>query len=143
MTSRASQMMREVAARGKYAPLFRHLTGLDRSEWHVSFDEVEAVLGFRLPPSARIYRPWWSNSKLAGGHSHAFAWLAAGWKTRSVDLEKENLVFSRQESNSGKHIRGDDRRKFSLDRILPCHDPGPWPRDFRSSRSEIYDADDR
>lgn len=89
-----TQLMRQVAARGKYAPLFRHLAALDVGSWRATFREVESILGFTLPNSARVHRPWWSN-QADGGHSHALAWHAAGWKTRAVDLTAEVLVFER------------------------------------------------
>ena len=80
---------RDAAARGKYAPLYRDLSARSEAEWRASFDEVEAILGFRLPDSARLYRPWWSNQRKGGGHSHALAWQAAGWRTSAIDLEAE------------------------------------------------------
>jgi hypothetical protein len=86
--------MEEAVQRGKYAPLFHHLRGRDGSEWTTNFDAVERVLGFRLPNSARIYRPWWAN-ETKSGHSQAMAWMLAGWKTALVDLDAETLIFRR------------------------------------------------
>ena len=40
-----NQLMQQVAARGKYAPLFRHLVATDARQWRATFQEVEAVLG--------------------------------------------------------------------------------------------------
>ena len=77
--------------RGKYALLYRHLSARRDARWLASFGEIEAILGFRLPASARRHRAWWAN----GGHSQADAWLAAGWRIRSVDFGKETLVFER------------------------------------------------
>ena len=85
------QLLREAAARSKYAPLYRHLSASCDEEWCASFGEIEAILEFRLPDSAYLYPAWWSN----GGRSQALAWLAAGWRTRSIDLEDETLVFER------------------------------------------------
>ena len=89
--------MREAAARGKYAPLYRRLAANCGEEWYVSFAEIEEILGFRLPNSAYLYPAWWSN----GGPSQALAWRAAGWRAHSVDLEDETLVFARAEPASG------------------------------------------
>lgn len=82
--------------RGKYAPLFRHLAELCGEQWPATFVAVEAILGFRLPKSARRRREWWAN----GGHSHARAWQAAGWLTKAVDLAAETLVFERAEADA-------------------------------------------
>lgn len=68
----SNRLARQVAARGKYAPLYRHLCALDALQWSVTFADIESVLGFTLPDSARIHRPWWAN-QLSGGHSHALA----------------------------------------------------------------------
>ena len=76
---------------GKYAPLYHHLSARRNEEWRASFGEIEAILGFRLPDSARRHRPWWAN----GGHGQARAWLAAGWRTHSVNLAGETLTFER------------------------------------------------
>ena len=93
MKTSRDRLVRDAAARGKYAPPYRHLlsTHPPELEWRTTFGEVEAILGFRLPDSARPHRPWWSNSKKGNGHSHALAWQAAGWRTRTVDVEAETL----------------------------------------------------
>lgn len=84
--------------RGKYTPLFHHLAQLDDQRWPATFEEVEAVLGFPLPPSARKYQAWWENED--ANHSQARAWRAAGWRTSAVDLAAGRLVFARGPSDS-------------------------------------------
>ena len=130
--------------RGKYAPLYRRLCARAGREWRVSFADLEALLGFTLPESARLHRPWWSNQRNGGGHGHALAWQAAGWKTRAVDLERETLVFERA---AGTGTSGDpgvararvQRRSIDLDDVFPPHDPGPWPDGLSLRREEVYD----
>src|SRR6266702_4421368 len=89
------ELLRQTAQRGKYAPLFRHLMKVPGKEWRATFGEIEKVLGFGLPDSARIHRPWWANQGERGGHSHALAWEMAGWKTSQVDMAGETVVFVR------------------------------------------------
>ena len=140
MSSTRDQLVREAAARGKYAPLYRHLlSARTEPEWRTTFGELEAILGFRLPDSARLHRPWWSNSKKGSGHSHALAWQAAGWQTREVDIEAETLVFARSAGSSATGGSPTQRRRFSIAEILPPHDPGPWPEGFTVSREQMYD----
>jgi hypothetical protein len=58
----------------------------------MSFAEIEAVLGRRLPPSARdskIKRQWWANTDT---HSQARAWLDAGRKAR-LDVASDTVNF--------------------------------------------------
>ena len=83
------------AARGKYAPLYHHLSARSEAEWRTSFGEIEAILGFRLPDSARRYRGWWSNRRKDGGPCHALAWQAAGWRTGGIDLGAETREVSK------------------------------------------------
>ncbi len=79
---------------GKYAPLYRYLITRTGFRWRASFSEIEAVLGFDLPASARRHQAWWANED-GGSHSHARAWREAGWRTRDVNLRAEMLVFER------------------------------------------------
>jgi hypothetical protein len=89
-------LMEDAVRRGKYAPLFHHLEGFATSEWKATFLDLERILGFALPKSARLYRPWWANDAKSG-HSQSMAWTLAGWKTGAVDLDGETLVFRRDE----------------------------------------------
>ena len=125
------QKYREMAGRGKYRALYSHLCALPAQEWRPSFREVESVLGFSLPPSARLHRPWWANGSRGNGHSHALAWTAAGWETRAVDMEAETLVFRRK--NSGP------ARKFNLDEVLPPRYGGKWPEGLSLRREDMYE----
>jgi len=85
-------LMVYAAKRGKYSKLFEYLIDRQSEEWTTSFPELEALLGFALPNSARIYRPWWANDN-RNGHSQSMAWSMAGWKTTAVDLDNETLTF--------------------------------------------------
>ena len=132
-------LAREVAARGKYAPLFRHLCALEARRWRTTFTAIESLLGFTLPNSARIHRPWWAN-QTSGGHSHALAWHAAGWKTSGVYMLAESLVFERLESApSAEH----GQPALTLDEIFPPHDFGAWPEGFTMSREQLYGDEGR
>ena len=83
---------RPSAPRGKYLALSRHLNAVHGDVWHTTFTELETILGFQLPKSARTHPAWWSNSK---SHSHASAWLGAGWTTRDVGVETGVVSFVR------------------------------------------------
>lgn len=80
----------------KYDPLTKALERSDRASVPMSFAEIERVLGFELPRSARTYRPWWSND--AGYHTQARSWLSAGFRASEVSLEGEEVVFLRDAS---------------------------------------------
>ena len=77
----------------KYDPLRDYLRQQTQSRVPMTFQQVESIIGGRLPASARRHRPWWAND--ATGHTHANAWLGAGYRTERVDMEGEKLVFVR------------------------------------------------
>ena len=77
----------------KYDPLSRHLESLDATAWYATFRDIERILNFPLPASARDHRSWWHNNAI--GHPQAPAWMDIGWKTTDVDMGAETLVFRR------------------------------------------------
>ena len=121
---------RQMALRGKYLRLYTHLSGLAMPEWRTTFSEIESVIGFALPASARLHRPWWSNQAGGNGHSQALAWGAAGWETAEVDMDAETLLLRRKASVTAQ--------RFNLDEVLPVHSAGGWPEDLSLRREDIY-----
>lgn len=79
--------------RGKYRPLYEYLEALGDDRWDAWFTEVEDVLGVRLPESARNHLAWWANETAT--HTHARAWIAAGFHTTNVNLPDERVSFVR------------------------------------------------
>ncbi len=77
----------------KYRPLEAHLSRYPASTWRARFSEIEKVLGFPLPDSARRHRAWWSNN--GSNNVMTKAWKSAGWETEQVDMENQALVFRR------------------------------------------------
>ena len=77
----------------KYEPLTRHLAKRPEARISMAFAEIERLLGFPLPRSARTQRPWWANSD--HGHVQSKAWLDAGYLASEVDLKAETLKFIR------------------------------------------------
>ena len=121
---------RKAAVRGKYRRLYLHLCNLPPGEWRASFDDIEAIIGFELPASARAHRAWWSNQGVAGRHSQAKAWNAAGWERVEVDLRGESVLFRR--------VQGVANAGPSLDEAWPVHSVGAWPEGLSLSRRDIY-----
>ncbi len=122
---------REMALRGKYERLYSHLSGLGVPEWRTSFREIESILGFDLPRSARLHRPWWANQAESGGHTQALSWGIAGWVTAEVNMNAETLLFKRKQQRA--------RRQPNLDEIWPVHSVGGWPDGMSLRREDIYD----
>lgn len=77
---------------GKYQPLWQWLTERVTSPVTLSFDEVEVLLGFPLPPSSRRHLPhWYGYDNTAVGR----AIRDAGWRARGVSLQDETVTFER------------------------------------------------
>ena len=119
----------ERAASGKYCGLYGFLTGLQSMEWETSFSEVESIVGFDLPKSARLYQAWWANERSDRRHSQSIAWTAAGWETADVDMDAETLSFRRRKPSE----------TALLDKIWPVHPTKVWPEGLVLSREYIYD----
>jgi hypothetical protein len=87
-----AKLGRPLATDSIYYPL--HVFLLDRlepQELTVSFEQIESILGFNLPSSARKHKAWWGNQR--SGHSHSRAWLLAGWRVDEVDVSAEWVHF--------------------------------------------------
>lgn len=65
----------------KYDPLRKHL---DTYTITLTYEELEKILGFKLPDSAYKYEAWWDNG--IGSHTQTQGWVAAGWKVVKKDL---------------------------------------------------------
>jgi len=76
----------------KYRKLSALLASANGKPVSMSFSEIEEVLGFELPASAREHRAFWANTE---SHSIALSWLSEGYKTMVVDLPGEKIVFEK------------------------------------------------
>ncbi len=85
---------------GKYEKLALHLSATPRKIISITFLELESLLGFDLPQSAKTYYAWWANDKT---HVQAVdGWLTHGWSVTRVDLVKQAATFERIQSSIGK-----------------------------------------
>lgn len=124
------QQYRQMTAIGKYHRLYTHLRRLPSQEWKTTFSELESIIGFKLPPSARLHRSWWSNQTVPDSRSPAHAWNAAGWETAEVDIDAEALLL-RRKPEAAVH-------STSLAEILPVHSAGGWPENLSLRREDLY-----
>lgn len=110
-----------------YQRLRRHLEALKQNEWPATFDQIEKVIGADLPPSARKHQAWWSNTT---SHSHAQAWVKAGWITRKVNLANQSVVFERKPHGSPSNTDGKRQARQRRDVVsqgLNCRSTGDLP----------------
>jgi len=59
---------------------------------NLTFPQVEAILGGRLPDSARRYSAWWSNSP---SHPLMRVALEEGWRSDRFDLSTQTVALVR------------------------------------------------
>lgn len=79
----------------RYEPLAQFLRKRTSAVWEASFEDVEKILGFPLPPSAHKHKAWWANQN-GDGHSQTAGWVGAGWRKRRVDLARQCVEFVRE-----------------------------------------------
>ncbi|MDZ4322025.1 MAG: hypothetical protein U1A07_24885 [Phenylobacterium sp.] len=78
----------------KYKPLSERLSQHAADRWSASFAELEEVLGFPLPKSAREQNAWWRG----GEKPHHSAWTEPGWRVLDLDRVAETVVFGRDQA---------------------------------------------
>src|SRR5215467_908428 len=87
---------------GKYEPLGKFLRQQGSVRVAMRFEDIERIVGTRLPESSRQHRAWWSNNP--NNNVMTKVWLNAGFQTEQVDIEGRRLVFRR--TTPGKQNEG-------------------------------------
>jgi len=72
----------------KYRPLSDYLVRQSEVAVSLTFQKIEKILGFALPPSAYNHRAWWANSI---SHPQASSWLNVGWRVANVKVEEQTV----------------------------------------------------
>jgi hypothetical protein len=76
----------------KYDPLGHYLRQRNAELVPMRFEEIERIIGSRLPES-KHYPAWWSNN--ASNNVMTKVWLDAGYRSEQVDISGRQLVFRR------------------------------------------------
>lgn len=82
--------------------LFLQKVPMRVKEVEMSFSDIEGIISQQLPQFARQHRTWWANDPET--HLHAQAWLDAGWRVASINLNEEKVKFSRLATRSRAFI---------------------------------------
>ncbi len=75
---------------GEYRALYTYLNDRYASVVVLTFEQIEALIGFGLPESARTERAWW----IANVRGHSAAWTGAG-RTAAPNLPARTITFER------------------------------------------------
>jgi hypothetical protein len=77
----------------EYLSLYTYLEHRYASVVVLTFEQMEALLGFALPAPASTEQDWWT-SAAAHGHRHSAAWTGAG-RTATPNLPARTVMFER------------------------------------------------
>ena len=83
----------------RYNALKHFLSSKSENNWTISFQEIESILGSRLPKSAYQYSAWWANN-VSETTRHCRSWLDAGWQATNVNLTDRQVTFVRGSSEN-------------------------------------------
>ena len=72
----------------KYAGLHNYLNRRNGRPEMLAFEDIEAIIGRPLPQSAVKHRSFWATDN-QDYHSHARAWMRAGYRVAYVDREQK------------------------------------------------------
>ena len=86
--------MESIKTGKKYRKLSNYLLASNNQSIILKFNEIESIIGFKLPESAKKYRPFWANTTT---HSIALSWLSVGYETVEVNMDLQLVVFEKQE----------------------------------------------
>lgn len=114
---------------GKYGKFGRHLANQNINRVKYSFKEIEDILGFSLPDSARLYRPWWANDIT---HVQASdGWLNYEWNVDYIDMENQTVGFHK--------FKGDEQKQvYNKEEQISPTTPAKFEDAMRSVMSKYY-----
>ena len=75
----------------KYSIFGEYLAKRPEKQIELSFERIEEILGFRLPPTAYKQRAWWSNN--TSNSVMTKVWRKAGFRTKDVDMTGQHVTF--------------------------------------------------
>ena len=80
---------------GKYRLLYKYLQDRYADTVVLTFWQIESLLGFALPDSARVNQQWWTNAEVtAAGTNYSDSWILAG-RVATPNLLAQTVVFER------------------------------------------------
>jgi hypothetical protein len=81
---------------GEYRLLHKYLRDRFANRLVLSFSEIEDILGFSLPESARQQQEWWATDEsVARGSAQSESWTLAS-RTATVNMAAQNVMFERE-----------------------------------------------
>ena len=79
----------------KYEALYQYLENRYANRVALTFAQIEDLLGFTLPDSARVDQDWWANNDPKDtAPPHSRSWTLAS-RTATPNLQAQAVVFER------------------------------------------------
>jgi len=83
---------------GQYKSLYQYLDNRYANTVVLTFAQIEDLLGFTLPDSARVHHEWWANADPNDtAEPHSRSWTLAR-RTATPNLHAQTVVFERAQS---------------------------------------------
>lgn len=99
----------------KYYPLYNYLKSINKENIELSYNEIEDILGFSLPPSAYKYKSFWNKGK-------THVWMTqiekAGFRIDNCDLGKTILFVKGDSSTQKKESASKNKSTLSRKKII-------------------------
>ncbi len=74
----------------KYRKLAEYLLSVNETRVTLSYPQIEEILGFKLPDTAKNFKPsFWANTKT---HSYSSSWMGVGYKAQ-IDPHSDSVTF--------------------------------------------------
>ena len=91
-----------------YTSFLKYLKDQHVNEVDCSFEQIEKILGFKLPRSAYKHAAWWSNSP---SHPLMAQILEVGWESKYLDLRRKNITFYRSQFAKEKALKKKPKKR--------------------------------
>jgi DNA-directed RNA polymerase subunit RPC12/RpoP len=82
----------DVESIARYNPLRDFLASYRATKIHLSFEQIENLIGAELEREAYTFKSWWENDSRT---PQATAWIEAGWEVIDVSLPQRRITLRR------------------------------------------------
>jgi hypothetical protein len=82
----------DVESIARYNPLRDFLASYRATKLHLSFEQIENLIGAELEREAYTFKSWWENDSRT---PQATAWMEAGWEVIDVSLPQRRIILRR------------------------------------------------
>lgn len=93
---------KSITPQWRYYPLKTYFQKITADKIALTFTQIEKIVGFKLPLSAKKYPSWWSHK--SSQNAICDAWTSAGFVKQRVDIDDEKVYLYRDVSRKAVEI---------------------------------------